>query len=47
MCIIYTSTTVKELNMLALVFSEVAPYIAYGVAGYFALTKVVNTLIDG
>jgi hypothetical protein len=33
--------------MLALVFSEVAPYIAYGVAGYFALTKVVNTLIDG
>lgn len=33
--------------MLALVFSEAAPYIAYGFAGYFALTKVVNALIDG
>lgn len=33
--------------MLALVFGEVAPYIAYGFVGYFALTKVVNTLIDG
>ena len=33
--------------MLALAFSEIAPYVAYGVVGYLALVKVVNTLIDG